>query len=185
MSGSSSVIAAAPSRIVRPPKSRCMVCSTGSSGARLARCPCARAWPCGHAAQSPAAEEPLHGLLHGLLGCEVGEVPLRPRLALRPGRAESGRRGGRQNLPPCHVADRHGSIMPRPRAKSTPHGSVLGHVASQTRPEGGSSPRRTWVYVEGCCRPRTWLFELSGLAARRELSRSGEANWPSTHGSSR
>ena len=30
--------------------------------------------------------------------------------------------------------------------------------------------RRTWVYVEGCCQPRTWQFELSGPAARRGLS---------------
>src|SRR5499427_7246792 len=27
---------------------------------------------------------------------------------------------------------------------------VPGQIASKTRPEGGRSPRRTWVYVEGC-----------------------------------
>src|SRR5215471_6575293 len=52
--------------------------------------------------------------------------------------------------------------------------SMPGRMTSQTRPEGGRSPRRTWVYVEGCGRPRTWLFELSRSAARRGLSRSGE-----------
>src|SRR5947209_17029766 len=46
--------------------------------------------------------------------------------------------------------------------------------------EEGSNPRRTWVYVEGCCRPRTWRFELSGSAARGGLSRSGEVSWPGT-----
>src|SRR6266508_2658907 len=69
----------------------------------------------------------------------------------------------------------------RPLARS--HG-VPGQMTSQTRPEGGSSPRRTWSfeprglatrrglngsYVEGCCQPRTWLFELSGRAARQGL----------------
>src|SRR5713226_3038950 len=55
---------------------------------------------------------------------------------------------------------------------SLPHGPrigqftiVLGQVASQTRPEGASNARRTWVYVERCWRPRT---------------KYGEANWPST-----
>ena len=35
-----------------------------------------------------------------------------------------------------------------------------GQIASQTRPEGGRSPRRTWVYVEGCGRPRTKYGEV-------------------------
>ena len=34
---------------------------------------------------------------------------------------------------------------------------ALGQVASQTRPERVGSPRRTWVYVEGCRRARTNL----------------------------
>src|SRR6266851_3283408 len=45
--------------------------------------------------------------------------------------------------------------------------TVLGQVASQTRPEGAGNARRTWVYVERCWRPRT---------------KYGEANWPSTSG---
>src|SRR5712692_1676520 len=45
---------------------------------------------------------------------------------------------------------------------------VLGQVASQTRHEGASNARRTWVFVERRWRPRT---------------KYGEANWPSTlHG---
>src|SRR5437899_2204770 len=47
---------------------------------------------------------------------------------------------------------------------------VLGQVASQTRPEGASNARRTWVYVERCWRPRT---------------KYGEANWPSTSADAR
>src|ERR1700730_4386921 len=77
---------------------------------------------------------------------------------------------------------------------------VPGQMTSQTRPEGGRSPRRTWVYelrgeatrrgqrqsyVEDCCRPRTWQFELSGGPARRGLSRSGEVSWPGTSGAER
>src|ERR1700675_2424026 len=60
---------------------------------------------------------------------------------------------------------------------------VLGQVARQTRPEGASGARRTWVYVERRWRPRTWRFELSGTAARRGLNKFGDANWPSTPGS--
>src|SRR6266487_4370659 len=54
------------------------------------------------------------------------------------------------------------SAPPRPKG--------LGQVASQTRPEGASNARRTWVYVERCWRPRT---------------KYGEANWPSTSADAR
>src|SRR6266699_5495464 len=46
------------------------------------------------------------------------------------------------------------SAPPRPKG--------LGQVASQTRPEGASNARRTWVYVERCWRPRTKYGEQIG-----------------------
>src|SRR5712692_6060660 len=56
-------------------------------------------------------------------------------------------------------------------------------MTSQTRPEGGGSPRRTWQfelrgeatrrglsgsYVEGCCRPRTKYGEVSWPGTRSQ-----------------
>src|SRR5438309_1630810 len=62
----------------------------------------------------------------------------------------------------------HASLMPGRVAShiNSALASGLRPSARISTPEGGSNPRRTWVYVEGCCRPRTWLFELSGSAAR-------------------
>src|SRR5439155_899487 len=50
----------------------------------------------------------------------------------------------------------------RPCPQNLP-AQALGQVASQTRLEGASNARRTWVYVERCWRPST---------------KYGEANWP-------
>src|ERR1700730_17907895 len=55
------------------------------------------------------------------------------------------------------------SAKRRPGARPPP--LVPGQVASQTRREGASNARRTWVYVERCWRAKT---------------KYGEANWPST-----
>src|SRR6266851_8378768 len=74
-----------------------------------------------------------------------------------PRRAPAGSAG------PCGCRGRS-SPTPR-RIGSNRDPQVLGQVASQTRPEGASNARRTWVYVERCWRPRT---------------KYGEANWPST-----
>src|SRR2546422_11592100 len=45
-------------------------------------------------------------------------------------------------------------------------------MASQTRPEGGSSPRRTCSYVEGCSRPRTKYGSSYGPALLPALAHS-------------
>ena len=61
MSGMSIVMSEAPSLIGRPPKSRFMVSAIGSSGARFARWPCARAGHGRHAATAaPSAARPSH-----------------------------------------------------------------------------------------------------------------------------
>src|SRR5262249_9052898 len=69
--------------------------------------------------------------------------------------------------PGIGCAGKAGARTPRARGSTCSASAmamhpVQGQVASQTRPEGGASPRRTWVYVEGWRRPRTWPFELRG-----------------------
>src|SRR5712692_11414819 len=65
------------------------------------------------------------------------------------------------------------AILTQPSPRASPS-------TRTTTPEEARGARRTCMYVERRGRPRTWHFELSGPAARRELSKYGEANWPST-----
>ena len=70
-----------------------------------------------------APEEPLHGLLDGLLGGEVGEEALGARRSVRPGGGDPSRGGSLEHLSPGQRVPAHDQMMPRFTAESKDHGS--------------------------------------------------------------